>query len=84
MAARLREQVDEVEEEQPDDLEFDPQVALQFIAITQALVWGLGELRGLDPELVPPGTFEMALAMIATPVDEAIAHAADGGTAPLP
>ena len=61
LAARLREQVAEVAEEHPDDVEFDPQVALQILAITQALLWGLGELRGLDPEFVPPGTFEMAL-----------------------
>ena len=32
IAARLREQMDEVEEEHPDGLEFDPQVALQFLA----------------------------------------------------
>jgi AcrR family transcriptional regulator len=84
LAARLREQIDEVEEVQPDDLEFDRQVALQIMAVTQALVWGLGELRGLDPGLVPPGTFEMALAMIAMPVDEAIARAADRRAAPPP
>jgi AcrR family transcriptional regulator len=73
MAARLREQVDEVAEEHPDGLAFDPTIALQILAITQALLWGLGELRGLDPEFVPPGTFEMALAMIAAPVDAALA-----------
>jgi len=84
MAARLREQVVEVAEEQPEDVAFDPQVALQILAITQALLWGLGELRGLDAELVPPGTFEMALAMIAAPVDEAIARAADRGIGASP
>ena len=75
MAARLRDQVVDVAEEHPDGAEFDPKVALQILAITQALIWGLGELRGLDPELVPPGTFEMALAMIAAPVDAALAAA---------
>lgn len=74
LAARLREQVEEVAEQQPAGDEFDPRFALQVLAITQALLWGLGELRGLDPELVPPGTFEMALAMIAAPVDAAIAR----------
>jgi AcrR family transcriptional regulator len=82
LAARLRDQVDEVAEAQSDDLEFDRQAALQIFAVTQALVWGLGELRGFDPELVPPGTFEMALAMIAAPVDEAIARAAGGAAVP--
>jgi AcrR family transcriptional regulator len=84
MAARLRGQVEEVAEEYPDGTEFDPRVALQILAITQALIWGLGELRGLDPELVPPGTFEMALALVAIPVDEAIARATGGEPAPPP
>jgi AcrR family transcriptional regulator len=84
LAARLRDQVVEVAEERPDGIDFDPAVALQILAITQALLWGLGELRGLDPELVPPGTFEMALALIAAPVDEAVARTTGGGARTSP
>ncbi len=79
LAARLREQVEEVADLQSDGIEFDHRAAMQILAITQALVWGLGELRGLDPSFVPEGTFEMALALVAAPVDAYIREHGTGG-----